>query len=260
MYSADIAMDLAAQTQSADFNLSRTALRWFGDSFRYRGILPTFGIFVVRLMEFARDFTPARRRLRYGDLQFDFEHGVDTTWSNITWRTRLRELFSGEPYQPIEPEQFHEMLGSLNIDYSEFSFVDLGSGKGRALLLASSYPFRRIIGVEVLPELHAIAQRNLSRFHDAHQRCTRLESWCGDARDFVLPEDPIVLYLFNPFFEPVLERVLKNVEDSVRRNPRKFVLIYANPLSEHVMARFKMLRKVRGTHQYSFFDVRPTAR
>lgn len=198
---------------------------------------------------------PSRRQLRYGDLQFDFDNRVDTTWSNVRLRTRVREVFAGEPYQPIEPEQFHGMMADLDIDCSEFTFIDLGSGKGRALLLASEYPFRHIIGVEILPELHQIALQNVERFDSERQRCSSIECWCGDARDYVFPPDPAFLYLFNPFFEPILERVLLSLEQSVRQKPRRVLLVYVNPISEHLFSKAGWLKKIAGTHQYSAYFV-----
>jgi len=237
-----------------DFPLARTALTWFRDSVRYRGVIGTLGEFAERSWEFVRDMTPERRRSRYGDLQFDFDHGVNTTWSNVGLRTRLREIFAGEKYQPIEADQFHEMIAALGIDCGEFTFIDMGSGKGRALLLAAEYPFRRIIGVEILPELHAVAEQNFRRFKDERQKCFQLQSWCGDARDFEFPDEPTLLYLFNPFYEPVLKDVLEKLRTSLSDRPRKFVLLYVNPLAESVVKGARFFKKVAGTHQYSVFE------
>ena len=150
-------------------------------------------------LELLRDLTPSRRRSRYGDIDFDFDHGVDTTWANVPLRTRVRELLSGGQYQPSEPALFHQILRSLPIALDGFTFIDLGSGKGRTLLMASDYPFRRIVGVEVLAELNEIAQQNIARYSGDQQKCFALESHAGDARDFVFPHEPTVLYLFNPF-------------------------------------------------------------
>jgi hypothetical protein len=145
------------------------------------------------------------------------------------------------------------MIGSLGIQFESFTFIDLGSGKGRALLLASDYPFRSIVGVEILPELHVIAERNFATYSSPSQKCAQLRSWCGDARDFVFPDQPLLIYLFNPFFEPVLTRVLDNLEGSLRSNPRPLILLYANPLSEQLVACRSFLYKVTGTIQYSVY-------
>ena len=77
------------------------------------------------------------------------------------------------------------MLSALPIDYRDFTFIDIGSGKGRTLLMASDYPFRRIIGVELLPELHRIAQENVRKYKNENQKSFAIVSQCVDAREFV---------------------------------------------------------------------------
>ncbi len=109
---------------------------------------------LAALWEFVRDSTPERLRQRYGDADYDWEHRVNTTSAAVGWRDRLLGVFHS-PYQPTESALFHEMLDALSqqshSDFHDFVFIDLGSGKGRTLLMASDYPFRRIVGVELLP-------------------------------------------------------------------------------------------------------------
>ena len=106
------------------------------------------------IVEFVRDSTPERRRQCYGDAEYDWEHRVNTTSAAVGWRDRLLGVFHS-PYQPTESVLFHEMIGALatqvDLEFPRFVFIDLGSGKGRTLLMASDYPFRRIVGVELLP-------------------------------------------------------------------------------------------------------------
>src|SRR6202042_3017957 len=106
--------------------------------------------------------------------------GVDTTWATVTLRTRVREWLSGGQYQPSEPALFGEIIDALPVSPEGFTFIDLGSGKGRTLLMASSYPFHRIIGMELLEELNRIAVDNIKRYHSDEQRCLALESHPGD--------------------------------------------------------------------------------
>ena len=113
------------------------------------------------------------------------------------------------------------LCGSKPIrDFRDFIFIDLGSGKGRALLMASDYPFRRIVGVELLPQLHRAAQDNLTKYRSEFQQCFVVQSICANAAEFRFPEEPIVLYLFNPLPEPGLRRALTNLKSSLRRHPR----------------------------------------
>jgi len=214
------------------------------------------GSLLQSLWEFVRDSTPARLRQRYGDADYDWEKRVNTTSAAVGWRDRLLGVFHS-PYQPTEPELFREMLEALarqpNLSWADFTFIDLGSGKGRTLLMASDYPFRLIVGVELLPALDQITQENLSQYKSESQQCFALESICADATEFPLPEEPLVLYLFNPFPLAGLRRVIAALERSLHDHPRTVYVLYHNPQLEHVLAESAALRKIGGTHQYSIY-------
>ena len=227
---------------------------WIEHSARHSFLFTACKLSAV-LWEFARDSTPSRRKQRYGDMDYDWEHRVDTTSATVGWRDRMLGMFLS-PYQPTEPELFHEILGSLDIDFRQFTFVDLGSGKGRALLMAADYPFRRIVGVELLPDLHRIAEENIRKYKSDSQRCFTIESRSGNARDFVFPAEPLVLYLFNPLPESGLAQVVNSLEVSVRENPRPVYVLYHNPLLDQVLAA-TALRKIGGTNQYSVYATMP---
>ena len=208
------------------------------------------------LWEFARDSTPERRRQRFGDAGYDWDHRVNTTSAAVGWRDRLLGLFHS-PYQPTEPALFREMLDALQsqtqVDFRSFIFIDIGSGKGRTLLMASDYPFHRILGIELLPALHQIAQENLSKYHGESQQCFSLQSINADATQFDFPAEPIVLYLFNPLPETGLKKMLANLEKSLRANPQQLYVLYHNPLLEHVLTATGRIGKIGGTHQYSMY-------
>lgn len=208
------------------------------------------------LAEFVRDSTPERRRQRYGDADYDWDHRVNTTSAAVGWRDRLLGVFHS-PYQPTESVLFREMIAALCenacIDLSEFVFVDLGSGKGRTLLMASDYPFRRIVGVELLPALDEIAKQNLNGYHGESQKCFAIESVCGDATEFPFPSESTVLYLFNPFPEAGMRRVIGNLERSLQAHPRAVYVLYHNPLLERVLGESAALKKICGTHQYAVY-------
>ena len=208
------------------------------------------------LWYFLRDSTPERRRARFADLDFDFDSRVDTTASNLSTATRLRGAVAGAGYQPTDPELFHAMLRRLDIDFSRFTFLDLGSGKGRALLLASDYPFRRILGVELLPELHAVARDNIVNYRSERQRCFSLTSVCQDALDFEFPLEPLVLYLFNPLPEPALRAFLERLSSSLSSHPRDTYVLYANPILEHLLSTSSSWARLSGNEQYAIYRSR----
>jgi len=204
--------------------------------------------------EFVRDSLPDRRRQRYGDADFDWRYRVNTTSGGVGWRARLIGLLNSS-YQPMDEELFSEMLNALGIDYGEFTFIDIGSGKGRALLMASAYPFRGILGIELLPELNQIAEDNISRFASSAQRCRRVEAICADATTFQFPADPLVVYLFHPLPATGFTKVMTNLEVSWREKPRAIYVVYANPIFEPMLEN-RPVHKVAGSHQYSLFELR----
>src|ERR1700741_4193768 len=122
---------------------------------------------------------------------FDRDHGVETDGDFAGW-TYLSDLnipsanwIGGANYLAIEPPRFHAAVSTLSIPFEEFVFVDFGSGKGRALLLASGFRSRRSIGVEFSPELHAVAQNNIRKYQSENVGASsstesRMESICAD--------------------------------------------------------------------------------
>jgi hypothetical protein len=135
------------------------------------------------------------------------------------------------------------MFSTLPGDLSDFVFIDFGSGKGRTLVYASNFNFKRIIGVEFTRELHDVAVRNFASLRSPTQRCFDLTSVCADAATFNLPEDNCVLYFFHPFRAEVMARVLAHIEDSYRRHPRKLILLYYHPQINSLMQGLDFIRK-----------------
>jgi SAM-dependent methyltransferase len=236
----------------------RTLRSWWREQAAEKGAAAATSLLIGNLWTFVRESTPERRRQRYGDMEYDWEHRVNTTSGTVGGRTRLLGLFHSA-YQPTDPALFREMMASLPIEFEPFTFVDLGSGKGRTLLMASEYPFLRIVGVELLPALHQIAQENLARYKSESQKCFALEAVCGDAANFSLPAEPLVLYLFNPLPESGLRRVMANLDSSLRAHPRAVYVLYHNPLLEQVLVGSAVLTKLGGTPQYSIYAFRETA-
>lgn len=211
-------------------------------------------LLISKLWDFAVESTPSEQRQRYGDMEYDWEHRVNTTSGTVGWHARLLGLFHS-PYQPTDPVLFQEMMASLPINFDGFTFVDLGSGKGRTLLMASEYPFRRVLGVELIAELHRAAEENIRDYRSPTQRCTSIKSILADAREFDLPEEPLVLFLFNPLPERALSEVLRRLGNSLARVPRSVWVVYHNPLLENTLGASEFLEKASGTEQYSVYRV-----
>jgi SAM-dependent methyltransferase len=233
---------------------------WWREQQRSLGPIGAASLLVRELWGFLRDSTPERRRQRYGDMDYDWEQRVNTTSGAVSWQARLLGVFHS-PYQPTEPALFREMMATLPIDFREFTFIDIGSGKGRTLLMASEFPFRRIVGVELIPELNQAAEENVRAYRSGSDRPNsrpsvrpvQIETLCEDARQFVFPETSLVVYLFNPLPKEGLRQVTRNLEQSWQRMPRSIWIVYHNPLLESVLMESAIIVKEAGKSEFSVF-------
>ncbi len=164
---------------------------------------------------------------------FDERYGVDTTRSSEVAdlaAIRSPNYKHGFRYQSLNADEVERVVRSLGQRYEDFVFLDLGSGKGKILLVAAQFPFRRIVGVEYCEPLHAIAVQNIQRYRNPAQECFDIQSHCADATQFSFPLDPLLMFMFNPFDSPLMSRVLARLEASLRLHPRPVVIVYWNPL------------------------------
>ncbi|AKI99934.1 hypothetical protein ATI61_104647 [Archangium gephyra] len=163
--------------------------------------------------------------------EFDQTHGVETAGEAPLTEVGVPLEKAGRGnglYRGIWPRMFHAALRESRLPLERFTFVDYGSGKGKALMLASAYPFRRIVGVEFAPGLHEVAVKNLSGYRSPEQQCFTLETECADALDWEPPAEPLLCFFFNPFDDPTMERVITRVARSWRHAPRDIYLLYVN--------------------------------
>jgi SAM-dependent methyltransferase len=178
---------------------------------------------------------------------FDLLHGTDTggyiLGANLS-AVSLSGLYI-TAYGSILPSVLTQALSELPIQYEDFTFVDVGCGKGRALLVAADFPFRHLLGIEIAGELCDIARANVATSPDW---TTRISIVNQDAATVTLPDGPLLLFLYNPFFAAVLRRFLRNLERQLRRSPRPTYLLYArNPRFTKVLDSFPFLRELSDT-------------
>jgi SAM-dependent methyltransferase len=158
-------------------------------------------------------------------------------------------------YGAVRTANAHGALRDLPIrDFSEYTFIDIGSGKGRVLFVAAEYPFRKVMGVEFSNDLHRDALENIRRYRHRRQRCSAIESVHADAAEFEFPEDNLVLYLFNPFGPEVLGRMLRNLERSMERRPRHVFVVMLWPEHSDVVERMECMRVYRKTRRHHIYE------
>jgi SAM-dependent methyltransferase len=208
------------------------------------GIIGMLPIAAHHLLHLASRLRPSIRaqieHRRTRAAEFDRQFGVET--SALVYQTELKSdnpnQLHAKRYEASDPEYFRKAMEVLPTDFRDFVFIDFGSGKGRALLLATEFPFKRIIGVEFAEELHRIAEDNIQRFRGNMSKCKDVQAICMDALKFPLPEDARLLcYFGDPFDEPLMAEMLMNIQNSLSRAPRDVFIVYYNPRSGHLFDR-----------------------
>lgn len=176
------------------------------------------------------------RAFHQRDAEFDRSLGVDTKGPVGLWHLHIESdnVRDAIRYEGVNPPIFRQALREIQDDFEGFTFVDLGCGKGRALLLANEFRFSQLIGVEFAPELAAVARANC---HRASAQATVLSQ---DAVLFPFPPGNILVYLYNPFGPAVLNPVLDRLLAS---SAARCYIVYINPV-----------------HRRECFDTRPQLR
>lgn len=163
--------------------------------------------FRFRLYEMARE-----RKLGISTAEEDPENGSPTEY---------------QPYVPAPFTCLDAAFEAVGIDRWRDSFLDYGCGKGRVVCVAATRGFARVFGVEMRPELSALATRNLAKLRG--RQCGSVEVVTGDAVAYRVPDDVTVIFMFNPFTGGVLRSALERVRESLVRRPRSLRIAYMNP-------------------------------
>lgn len=136
------------------------------------------------------------------------------------------------PYEPIQLNVFNDMMKSLKRligNPAKYNFIDLGSGKGRALIYASEAGFGRCTGIEFSEKLHEKSLANIKSYTSISNRECEFHLHCTDAADFTFPNDDIVLFMYNPFGIEVMTSVLDKIDQFARSSCDEMYVLYRNP-------------------------------
>lgn len=167
---------------------------------------------------------------RLGDLAFDRRYGTDTyRWVDPAGFGLAAEQVAGaEYYKPSHAASLRKLLSRLDLG-DEVVLLDIGCGKGRVLMVAAELGFTEARGIEYSPRLAAIAADNLKAFARVRPTRTRFELICEDVRDYRLRDDETLIYLFNPFAREATASVVRALEASLQRRPRRLQVVYRAP-------------------------------
>jgi hypothetical protein len=195
--------------------------------------------------------------VRDQDGTFDLDYHVETAGfvpiNNL--KTVGRHRADAVDYQATSPVILRDMLAELSIDFARYTFIDVGAGKGRAILLAAGYSFRKIIGVEFAPSLCDVARRNLETY-TGPRLCTDIEVVCADVDDYEVPPGPIVYFLYNTFAAAMMARFASKVLGHCRGDALPSFVLYCSP--EHARVyRDERFSTLASTDDYLIYCLQP---
>jgi SAM-dependent methyltransferase len=172
---------------------------------------------------------------------FDLEYGVDTSGligGGDLGVGHVHDVYI-TAYAGVPPSRFDRTIRRWTLTppldiVEHYTFVDLGCGKGRAVMLASELQFRAVIGVELNTDLARIAEANVEIWKAAGRALCPVRIACGDATEFKLPPGPCLVYLANPFGAPVMSRLLERLKAQAVAQNQTLDVVYQNPEQERV--------------------------
>lgn len=182
------------------------------------------------------------RKEGYIQHPFDAEHEVKT--SGLIPGRYLKSGHTHDrhstAYFGVAPSVFQALLRRWQrtkpaAPIESFTFMDMGAGMGRAVLLASEHPFRKVVGVELNPILADIARRNIARWKSANRARCPMRIVSGDCVDGRFPGGPCLIFLFNPFGAAVMRRLVARFAHIYASRPGQLDLLYVNHEQEHVI-------------------------
>jgi hypothetical protein len=205
-----------------------------------------------------RYFTFRHRKQAQLNFVFDREHGIETAAEvqlEAMGVPRADTVRGNVVYRPLTEGVFRASIAAIGVDVSTFTFVDIGSGKGKVLFMAADLPFKRIIGIEYAVGLHEVAVRNVLTYRSATQKCKAIEALHADALEYRLPDGPLVLFIFNALEKETMGRLLQKWDRDAAADPgRPLLVIYTNvrTVSEvgNVFSGLQELRIVRRMRKF----------
>ncbi|MBV8592748.1 MAG: methyltransferase domain-containing protein [Caulobacteraceae bacterium] len=156
-------------------------------------------------------------------------------------------------YEALDYRALREIRRRVAFDPDDV-FFDIGCGMGRALCWAARRPLRACIGVDVDPDLTAVARVNAERLRG---RRAPIEVRTADATKADLAAATLT-FMYNPFGAEVMRAVLAALARGAAGRPRPLRIVYAAPAQIAVFGEFAQVRETmrfRAPHRLGGVEV-----
>lgn len=171
----------------------------------------------------------------FHEIKGERKYGIDSSKIDNLQRQQINSpnLQHASIYQPTNYYLIEKAFDYLKSENANNNILDFGCGKGRVMIVAAFFGFKKISGVEFAQSFCEEAAWNIEKIQPLFPE-TKFEVFCEDAADFKIKNDQTVFFFFNPFDEKIMLTVVKNILSSFRINPRKIYAVYINPLHKEI--------------------------
>lgn len=179
---------------------------------------------------------------------FDLKYGTDTARNlslnamEVVGSNKARATWA----ESTQQRPFRKLMRHLQLPFKG-DFIDLGSGKGKVLLLASQYPFKNILGVEFAEELNAICRENIRLYARKKPLRDNIQVITADVVDYRFSGREEMIYISNPFDGIILGQVLHNIVASLNANDRPLWIVYSTAIHRSALDECAYLKTVLET-------------
>ena len=175
----------------------------------------------------------------YHDIRGALRYGLRKTFARVPLKYLTIEgadISRSSPYEAVNYYMLERLLETFRTLSTDAAIIDLGCGKGRVMVVAAHFGFRKITGIDFAKELCQEATRNMERLQSSFQHL----DWKvihANVADYPVQPGDSVFFMFNPFFEDTLNLFLDNLDKSLQRHPRKTWFLYASPLHRSALVK-----------------------
>jgi SAM-dependent methyltransferase len=171
----------------------------------------------------------------YHEIKGEKKYNIHTVKINDLTNEKIgsHNLLHASIYQGSNYYLLQKAFEYLKNEVPNGSVVDFGSGKGRILVVAAHYGYKKITGIEFSDSLCAEAENNIAKIKSGFAH-TDFQIICDDAVNYAIKNEDSLFFFFNPFDETVMLQVVKNILFSLKQKPRKVFVVYINPLYKEI--------------------------
>lgn len=156
-------------------------------------------------------------------------------YNNVETRKRVNndsydEIFDYMPSYKKSVSNPLKFIQNSEVKLEEYSFIDIGCGKGKVLLIASKYNFKNLIGYEINEKIFSILNKNINSLQIKNLMII------NESIDVEKIQNKSIVYFYNPFSENMTNSFFEKL--STNKNLKNLIIIYVNPQYVNILNKY----------------------